>query len=77
MFNKTYLRILLICFVLAAPVAGYAITRWLENFAYRIPMYWWVYAVAFVLVFVITVATVTFQNWHAANSNPVNSIKSE
>ncbi|WP_455627941.1 ABC transporter permease [Parabacteroides chinchillae] len=77
MFNKTYLRILVICFVLAAPIAAYAISGWLENFAYRIPMYWWVYAIAFVLILIITVATVTFQNWHAANSNPVNSIKSE
>lgn len=68
---------MVICFVLAAPVAAYAISGWLENFAYRIPMYWWVYAIAFVLIFIITVATVTFQNWHAANSNPVKSIKSE
>jgi putative ABC transport system permease protein len=75
MFNKGYVRILIICFVLAAPVAWYAVTRWLENFAYRTPMYWWVYAVAFAVVFVLTVATVTFQNWRAANMNPVESIK--
>lgn len=77
MFNKTYIRILLLCFVLAAPVAWYAVNRWLENFAYKTPVYWWVFVVAFILVAAITLATVTFQNWHAANENPVKSIKSE
>jgi putative ABC transport system permease protein len=38
-------------------------------------MYWWVYAVAFAVVFVLTIATVTFQNWRAANMNPVDSLK--
>lgn len=77
MFNKTYFRILVVCFVLSAPVAFYAIRRWLENFAYKTPMYWWVFAIAFLLVSLITVLTVTFQNWRAANENPVSSIKTE
>lgn len=77
MFNKSYIRILVICFILAAPLGYYAVDRWLENFAYRTEMYWWVFVVAFLIVAVITVATVTFQNWRAANDNPVNSIKSE
>lgn len=77
MFNKGYIMILMVCFVLAAPVAGYAVHRWLENFAYKTPMYWWVYLIAFVVISIITVLTVTFQNWHAANENPVKSIKSE
>ena len=77
MFNKAYFRILLICFVLAAPLAWYAVNRWLENFAYKTPLYWWVYLLAFVAVGIITVATVTFQNWRVANDNPVNAIKKE
>lgn len=77
MFNKTYFRILAICFVFAAPMAWYGVHRWLENFAYKTPMYLWVYIVAFLAVAIITVATVTFQNWRAANRNPVHSIKNE
>lgn len=77
MFNKTYFRILVICFVMSAPIAYYAIYRWLENFAYKTPMYGWVFAVAFLLVSSITALTVTFQNWRAANENPVKSIKTE
>ncbi|GHT28513.1 hypothetical protein AGMMS49574_02990 [Bacteroidia bacterium] len=76
-FNKSYVRILGICFVPAAPVAWYAVDKWLENFAYKTPMYWWVYLVSFATVFILTVCTVTFQNWRAANTNPAESLKSE
>ncbi|MDR2118223.1 MAG: ABC transporter permease [Tannerellaceae bacterium] len=77
MFGKTYLRLLAISFLIAAPLAWYAVSRWLENFAYRTPLHWWVYALAFVMVSLITIATVTFQNWRAANANPAESIKTE
>lgn len=77
MFNKVYVRILIVCFVLAIPVAYYGVNRWMVYFAYKIPMYWWVYVVAFVVVSVITFLTVTFQNWKTANENPVESIKTE
>ena len=77
MLNKTYFRLLIICFVIAAPVAWYTVTRWLDNFAYKTPMYWWVYLISFVVVGIIILATVTFQSWHVANVNPVKSIKSE
>lgn len=77
MFNKVYVRILIVCFVLAIPVAYYGVNRWMVYFAYKIPMYWWVYAVAFVVVSVITFLTVTFQNLKTANENPVESIKTE
>lgn len=77
MFNKRYVRILVICFVLAAPIAWYAVSRWLENFAYRTPLHWWVFLLSFVLITTITIATVTFQSWNVANDNPVDSIKTE
>ena len=77
MFNKSYFAILLICFVVAVPIAWIAVNRWLENFAYRTPMYWWVYLVAFLAVAVITVVTVTVQNWRVANEDPVKFIKTE
>ena len=66
-----------ICFVVAAPVAYYGVTRWLENFAYRTPLRWWVFVLAFIAVAAVTLATVTFQNWRAANANPVKSIRNE
>ncbi len=77
MFNKAYFRILVLSFVIAAPLAWYAVHRWLENFAYKTPMYWYVYLLTLVAVGMITTATVTFQNWRIANDDPVKSIKSE
>jgi len=77
MFNKVYFKILLICFVIAAPFAWYAVSRWLQNFAYKTPMYWWVYVLVFVVIGIITAGTVTFQNWRVANDNPVKAIKTE
>jgi len=76
-FNKTYFRILTICFVLSVPVAWYVVDRWLENFAYKTPMYWWVFLLAFLLVSLTTSCTVTFQSWRVAIANPVDSIKTE
>ena len=77
LFNRTYLRIVAICFVVAAPVAYYGVTRWLQNFAYRTPLRWWVFVLAFIAVAAVTLVTVTFQNWRAANANPVKSIRNE
>lgn len=75
--NRHYVYIVCICFVLAAPVAYYMTQKWLEGFAYKVPVYWWLYAIAFLIVLLITIATVTFQSWRAAMANPVDSLKSE
>jgi putative ABC transport system permease protein len=77
MFNRTYMRIVCISFLLAAPAGYYAVTKWLENFAFKTPLYWWVFAVAFLIVAGITLLTVTYRNWQAAKANPVDSIKTE
>ena len=77
MFNKSYLWILLVCFIIACPIAWYAVNEWLQSFAYRVPSYWWIFPIALLIVGSVTLLTVTYQNWHAANENPVNSLKSE
>jgi len=61
--------------VIATPLAWYAVDKWLQNFAYKTPMYWWIYLFALVAVGLITVFTVTFQNWRIANENPIDTIK--
>ncbi len=77
MFNKTYMHILCISFVLACPLAYYAVKKWLENFAFKTPLYWWIFLIAFLLVSIITLITITLQNWKSANANPVENIKTE
>ena len=75
MFNRKYLMIVVVCFLLATPVAYLSAAGWLENFAYRTPVYWWVFALAFGVIFLVTFLTVSFQNWRTANENPVDSVK--
>lgn len=77
LLNRQYVYIVIICFIVAAPIAWYTIRMWLENFAYKTPIHWWIYAFSLCLVLLITVATVTFQSWRAASANPVDSIKTE
>ncbi|MCD8044123.1 MAG: ABC transporter permease [Tannerellaceae bacterium] len=77
MFNKSYFYIVVVCFLIAVPVAYYSVVKWLENFATRTPIYIWVFAASFVVISLIVMITVTLQNWRAATDNPVESIKSE
>lgn len=77
MFNRKFIWIVGICFVLAVPVAWYAVDQWLSGFAYRTSIHWWVFGVALLIVLVITMLTVTIQSWRAATENPVESIKAE
>lgn len=77
MFNRSYLVILLVCFALGAPLAFYGVSGWLEQFAYRMPTAWWVFAAAFGAVAAVTAATVTYQNWRVANLNPAETVRSE
>ena len=77
MFNKTYIRIVSVCFIISIPIAWMGTQQWLENFAYKTPLHLWVFIVAFLIILSVTIGTVTFRNWQAANENPVDSVKSE
>ena len=77
LFNRRYVTLVTVCFLLAAPAGYWAVDRWLGTFAYRMPIRWWVFAAAFVAVLLATAATVTFCSWRTANENPADSVKSE
>ncbi len=77
MFNRKFLLIVAIGFCVAAPLSWYATNEWLTGFLRRVPLHWWVFAAALLIVGVITVVTVTVRSWHAATENPVRSIKTE
>ena len=77
LFNRRYVVLVTVCFILAAPVGYWIVDRWLGSFAYRTPIRWWVFAAAFVVVLAVTVATVTFCSWRTANENPADCVKSE
>ncbi len=77
MFNKTYVRIVLISFAFAAPIGYFIVKRWLENFAYRIPFPIWVFIAALLIVLAVTIATVSIRSYRAATAPPVKWVKKE
>lgn len=77
MFNRRYVMLGAVCFVLAVPVSIWAVRHWLAGFAYAVPLYWWVFALALAGVLAVTALTVTVRSWRAVNENPAESVKSE
>ena len=76
-FCRYYALLIAISFIIAAPVAYYIGQQWLQSFAERTPIYWWLFPLALLAVGSITLATVIIQSWRTANANPVESIKTE
>ena len=77
LFNRHYIRLVVVSFVIAAPLSLWIVRRWIASFAYRTPIHWWVFAAAFVAVLLVTIGTVTFCSWRTAGENPADSVKSE
>ncbi len=77
LLNLDFVRWIGLSFIIAAPVAWYTISRWLEKFAYRTSLDWWVFAVAGLAVLLLSFISVSLQSWRAANTNPVEVIKNE
>lgn len=77
LLSKDFLKLVVLALVLATPVAWYLMSRWLEDFVYRIDIPWWVFAAAGLGAIVIAFLTVSYQSIRAAVANPVQSLKSE
>ena len=77
MLLKKYMRLLIVAFVISAPVAWYAINRYLEDFALKTPVSWWLFVVAFVATAAISLLTLIYQTNKAANQDPAKVLKSE
>ncbi|MBN1821531.1 MAG: FtsX-like permease family protein, partial [Prolixibacteraceae bacterium] len=77
LLNKDFLKWVVLAFIIATPIAWYAMHKWLENFAYKTSMSWWIFAIAGVLSLGIALITVSFQSWKAATRNPVEALRYE
>lgn len=77
LFSKDFLKLMLIAFLIAAPLSWYAMYSWLQNFAYRIPISWWIFVFAGAASVIIALLTVSFQAVKAALANPVKSLRTE
>lgn len=77
LLSKDFLKLVLVAIVIASPLAWYGANQWLQDFAYRIDVSWWVFALAGLLAVIIAFVTVSFQSIKAALVNPVKSLRSE
>jgi len=77
MLSKDFLKLVLIASVIAFPAAWWAMNKWLQSFAYRINISWWIFAVAGLSALLIALITVSFQSIKAALQNPVKSLRTE
>ena len=75
--SKDFIRLVVIAFIIASPIAWYAMNQWLQDFAYRIEISWWMFALAGIMSVLIALVTVSFQSIKAAIANPVKSLRSE
>jgi putative ABC transport system permease protein len=77
MLNKNFINRVLLAFIIACPIAYYVMHRWLENFAYRTTLSWWVFVLAGGFTLVIALFTVSWQSWKAAIRNPIEALRDE
>jgi len=77
LLSKDFLKLVLIAIVIASPLAWYVMHKWLQDFAYRIDMDWWIFVLAGIIATLIAFVTISFQAIKTANSNPVKSLRTE
>nr|WP_321353983.1 ABC transporter permease [uncultured Draconibacterium sp.] len=77
LLNQNFVKWVAIAFGVATPIAYYAMHKWLENFAYKTTLSWWIFAIAGLLALGIAMLTVSWQSWRAATRNPVEALRYE
>lgn len=77
LISKDFMKLILISAVIASPIAWYSMNSWLQDFAYRINIHWWVFVMSGAIAVLIAFITISFQSVKAALANPVKSLKSE
>jgi len=77
LLSKDFVLLVLISLLIASPLVYYFMHGWLENYTYRVSISWWVFAMAGLVAFFLTIVMVSFQAIKAALTNPVKSLKTE
>ena len=77
LLSKDFVKLVCIAYTIAVPIAWYSTHRWMQNFAYRTTISWWVYAVSGLIMLLIALLTLSLQTIRAANANPVRSLRTE
>lgn len=77
LLNKDFIKWVGLAFITAVPISWYAMSKWLESFAYKTTMSWWIFALAGLTALVIALLTVSWQSFRAATNNPVDALRDE
>ncbi len=77
LLNTNFVVWIAVAFVVATPISWYILTKWLENFAYKTELSWWIFVLAGLLALGIALLTVSWQSWRAATRNPVEALRYE
>ncbi len=77
LLNKDFIRWIAFAFVIATPIAWYVMHRWLENYAYKTNLSWWIFAAAGITAMAVALLTVSWQSWRTATRNPVEALRYE
>ena len=77
LLSADFTKLVLMAFIIACPVSYYLMSRWLDGFAYRTPISWWIFAFTLILSLIVALATIGYQSYKAAANNPVNTLRSE
>jgi putative ABC transport system permease protein len=77
MLNSDFVKWVGIAFVIASPVAWYTMHKWLQSYAYKTTLSWWIFALAGIIALGIALLTVSWQSWRAATRNPVEALRYE
>ncbi|HEY2727034.1 MAG TPA: FtsX-like permease family protein, partial [Parafilimonas sp.] len=77
LLSKDFVQLVLIAFVIAAPIAWIGMNKWLQSFAYRTAISWWIFGASGLLMIVVAFITLSFQTIKAAIANPVKSLRTE
>ena len=77
LLSKDFLKVVVLALLIASPIAWYFMNNWLQDFAYRINISWWVFALAGLIAIIVAFLTISFQALKAANANPVKNLRTE
>jgi len=77
LFSKDFLQLMLIAFLIAAPLGWFVMNSWLKDFAYRVAVSWWIFVLAGLASLLVALLTVGYQAMKAATANPATSLRSE
>jgi len=77
LLSKDFLKLVIISFVIASPLAWWAMNQWLQDFVYRVDLAWWIFLLAGGIALFIALSTISFQAIRAALTNPVKNLRTE